>query len=72
MHVHIRRSAFSQLGIVKLMRLFRVHADLFLKLSRRRNKDALSQYARINERDDRTLRELASRILVASGKVCGD
>lgn len=61
MHVHIRRTAFSQLGIVKLMRLFRVHQDLFLKLSRRRNRDALNQFSRINTRTDGELRELASR-----------
>lgn len=61
MHVHIRRMAFSQLGIVKLMRLFRVHADLFLKLSRRRDITALSTFSRINLNNDRELQELAGR-----------
>lgn len=52
LHIHVSRDAFTTAEIARLAKFFRNSADFIFKVSRRRSREAMNQWARIDSNDD--------------------
>lgn len=48
MHVHVSRSFFTKLDLLKLLRFFEIEQEFILKMSRRRDKAALEEWSGVD------------------------